>query len=113
EVLRVLPMAVPQFRAPKRLRRATIRAVRSEREPGRRRRGHLARQSALNGRLRFAGSALGISAALAAATLVVFLFSSGVPARREIQARVLAGTGQATVLLAGAQSELIVHGLRR
>ncbi len=112
EVLQVLPMAAPQFRAPKRVRRATIRAVRSERQRGRGHGGLVTGQPPRTGRLRFARGALGVSAAVAAATLLIFLFSSGVPATREVQARVLAGSGQAALLLSGARSELIVHGLR-
>lgn len=112
EVLSVLPMAAPQLRAPKRLRLAIIRAVRRERKAGRRLGSHGAGRAAPDRRPRFAWVALGPAAAIAAATLVILLLSSGGPAKREIEARVLTGPGQAEVLLSGAHSELIVHGLR-
>lgn len=112
EVLWVLPMAVPQFRAPKRLRRATIQAIRQEgalaSRPGR----QGARHRAPSAHPRLAWSSLLASAAIAAAAVIILLFSSGGPARQEIEANVLSGPGHAQVLLSEGHGELILHGVR-
>jgi anti-sigma-K factor RskA len=112
EVLWVLPMAVPQFRAPKRLRRSVIRAVRQERQLGRSPGWQGAGRRALGAHPRLAWSSLLASATIAAATVAIVLFSSGGPAKQEIEANVLSGPGQAQVLLSGGQEELILHGVR-
>ncbi len=108
-VVAVLPMAAPQHRAPKSLRRSIIQAIRQEAKPRSRYRRQGAPGRARVSRRGFAWRAAAGVAVLAAIAITTILLSSGATPVRLISARVLAARGQAQVQVSGGHGELIVR----
>jgi anti-sigma-K factor RskA len=106
-VVNALPMAAPQYRAPRRLRRRVMRAIRREpppaTKPARRADPPWRRPRPL---LTAAGAAALTAVAALAALGVIGPGAGGV---RVIQARMLGVMGSAQLRLAGGQGELIVR----
>lgn len=104
--VQALPMAAPQYAAPRRLRRRVLRAIRRESRHGagappvRRTVGPAPR-----------GLLPGLAAAAVAAVVVALLVSSGGEAGRVIQARVTGISGSAQLRINSDRGELIVHHL--
>lgn len=108
-VVQSLPMAAPQYPAPRRLRRRIMRTIREERT---RARQTPKRSSWLRLSPR-AGLAGGLLAACVAAILVTVLSSGGGVGGRLIQAQVTGISGSAQLRVSGAHGELVVHHLSR
>jgi anti-sigma-K factor RskA len=115
-VVQALPMAAPQYPAPRRLRRRIIRSVHQEQAASRRTRGPapadgwaprqwLSRWSAGQ----WTG-ALGV-ATTAVLVVVALLASTARPPTRLIRAQVTSGPGSAELQVTGNRGELIVHHL--
>jgi anti-sigma-K factor RskA len=105
-----LPLAAPQLRAPRRLKRRVISHVRKEPKiargtaAGRRPRPGLARGAAV------VGAALAAAAVIAGALV---LASGGSSGPRLVQARVVGQPGGAVLRLTGGHAELIVRHMRQ
>lgn len=105
-VVQALPMAAPQYAAPRHLRRRVMRAVRAEQAAGARR----ARSLPLFGRSLGPRAALAGLAAAAVVAIAIVAGGTGGGAR-VIQARVSGVSGTAELRVSGGQGELIVHRL--
>jgi anti-sigma-K factor RskA len=102
-----LALAVPQYEAPKALRRRVMRAVRDEPSPQQARRRRAPALAWLGLRPAWAGvAAVATVAAVAALTLGLTLGSSG--GARTLQASVIGVPGSAQVRVANGRAELIV-----
>jgi anti-sigma-K factor RskA len=102
-----LPLATPQVRPPRGLRKRVMRAVRAEPKDAARqppRASGRARPS-----LPRAGLATGIAVLAAVATIAGVELSTGGSSSRVIQAKVISVSGTAQLRLAGGRAELIVN----
>jgi anti-sigma-K factor RskA len=117
-VAQALPMAAPQFRAPRRLRRRIRRAMEQEaraQRPARPATRIVLRRWPLGEALGTARARGAFGAAVAAVALAAAVVAgvnlSGGPAAHLIQARVSGTSGSAELRLAAGRGELIVHHL--
>ena len=120
-VVQALPMAAPQYPAPRRLRRRVLRAVREEQStlrssgagPAGRRRGSGLRGSSLTRRpvARPALAGALVAACAVIAVLLVTAISGSPSSGRLIRAQVTGVTGSAQLRVAHERAELVVHHL--
>ena len=116
-VVQALPMAAPQYPAPRRLRRRVMRAIRQERTPGRQTAGPSSAQAWSPRRWVAgwtAGQWVGAAGVMATTGLVVvaLLASTARPPTHVIRAQVTSGPGSAQLQVTGERGELIVRHLR-
>lgn len=117
-VVHALPMAAPQYPAPRRLRRRIMRSVQQERAQSRRGRvpsstaGWSPRRWVAGWPARQWVGSLGV-AATAVLVAVALLASTARPPTRVIRAAVTSGTGSAQLQVTGHHGELIVRHLSR
>jgi anti-sigma-K factor RskA len=111
-VASVLPLAVPQIPAPKRLRRRLLSAARTAPQPRSERRRSL-RTAASGHRPGWLRPALafGSAAAIVLAVAGGIELGDGGSASRQYQVQVIGSPGSARLRVAGSHAELIVHHL--
>lgn len=115
-VVQALPMAAPQYPAPRRLRRRVVRSVGQERAPGRRASDSVPGTPWSLRRWMTGWSpgqwtgAVGV-AATAILVVVALLASAARPPSRVIRAQVTARTGSAQLQVTGQRGELVVRHL--
>lgn len=113
-VVHALPMAAPQYAAPRPLRRRIMRSVRQEQAQSRRAPGSASGSSPRNWAARWSvGQWVGGLGVAATAILVVvaLLASTARPPTRVIRAQVTSGPGSAQLQVTGHRGELIVRHL--
>jgi anti-sigma-K factor RskA len=110
QVATALPMAAPQHRAPKSLRRRVLAAVQEEAKPVASEKPHARAGLGGPGWLWRGVVVAGACAAIALAVLVGLDLSTG-SHTRVIQARVSGISGSASLHLSGGRGQLIVHHL--
>lgn len=108
QVVGVLPMAAPQYPAPRKLRRRVLRAVADSRAPSRSESGR--RLPRLGGQLRPALALSGVLAVIAIAIGALELGPGGTPTSRNFAADVSGSPGgSAELKVTGGHGELVLH----